>query len=72
MTNTLSIRNALSQAKMTDDFRGDDEELLLSIIALVQLNDDKALIPHGIGGHARTLLSAAAVRMLEKASPASA
>ncbi|WP_186183132.1 hypothetical protein [Burkholderia gladioli] len=54
---------------LTDDFRGDDSNLVRSIEALINLNDEGALVPHGIGGHARGLLSAAAVRL---ASPRAA
>ncbi|WP_186198055.1 hypothetical protein [Burkholderia gladioli] len=50
-------------AELTDDFRGDDANLISSIKALIELNDEGALVPHGIGSHARSLLSAAAVRL---------
>ncbi|WP_186140104.1 hypothetical protein [Burkholderia gladioli] len=50
-------------AVLTDDFRGDDANLISSIKALIELNDEGALVPHGIGSHARSLLSAAAVRL---------
>jgi hypothetical protein len=46
-----------------DSFRGDDAKLISCIEALIHLNDAGALVPHGIGGHARELLSAAAVRL---------
>ncbi|NIF72774.1 hypothetical protein F3J16_21685 [Burkholderia sp. Ap-962] len=49
--------------ELTDDFRGDDANLISSIKALIELNDEGALVPHGIGSHARSLLSAAAVRL---------
>ncbi|WP_254227843.1 hypothetical protein [Burkholderia gladioli] len=49
---------------LMDDFRGDDAHLVRSIEALIALNDEGALVPHGIGGHARALLSAAAVRLM--------
>lgn len=44
---------------ITDEFRGDNAHLRECIKALIQLEDDKALIPHGIGGHARALLASA-------------
>lgn len=46
-----------------DTFRGDTTCLVQSIIALLELDADGALVPHGIGGHARALLSAAASRL---------
>lgn len=50
-------------AALTDMFQGDDAALIRSIEALIAMNDNGALVPHGIGGHARSLLSAAAVRL---------
>jgi hypothetical protein len=41
-----------------DTFRGDNKLLRECIKALIELNDSNSLVPHGIGGHARTLLSA--------------
>lgn len=49
--------------ELHDDFRGDDAHLVSCIKALISLSDEGALVPHGIGGHARALLSAAAVRL---------
>ena len=46
-----------------DDFRGDDALLRECIQALIRLNDKDALIPHGIGGHARCLLAASYHRL---------
>lgn len=43
---------------IADDFRGDNTHLKSCINALINLSDDGALIPHGIGGHARSLLAA--------------
>lgn len=54
---------------MTDDFKGDDAALVRSIEALISMNDAGALVPHGIGGHARALLSAAAVRLSAASKP---
>lgn len=48
---------------MTDNFRGDNANLIASINALLELDAEGALVPHGIGGHARALLSAAASRL---------
>lgn len=52
---------------LRDEFRGDNESLRRSIKALIELSDKGALIPHGIGGHARNLLSAAYHRLAERA-----
>jgi len=41
-----------------DTFRGDNKLLRECIKALIELNDSNSLVPHGIGGHARNLLSA--------------
>lgn len=46
-----------------DDFRGDTATLVRNIIALLELDAEGALVPHGVGGHARGLLSAAAARL---------
>lgn len=43
--------------KIQDTFNGDNEHLRSCIKALIQLNDDGCLVPHGIGGHARALLA---------------
>ena len=48
---------------IADEFRGNNEQLRRSIKALIELNDKGALAPHGIGGHARALLSAAYHRL---------
>lgn len=42
---------------IVDEFRGDNLSLRDSIEALIELNDSNSLVPHGIGGHARTLLA---------------
>jgi len=44
-------------------FNGDDKKLVSCIGALLALDEKGALAPHGIGGHARTLLSASAERI---------
>ena len=46
-----------------DEFRGDTPSLVRNIVALLELDADGALVPHGVGGHARGLLSAAAARL---------
>ena len=46
-----------------DTFNGDNDHLCRSIEALIRLNDDDALFPHGIGGHARKLLAASYHRL---------
>jgi hypothetical protein len=51
------------RAEPHDTFRGDNADLVLSIKALIELNDEGALVPHGLGGHARGLLSDAAARL---------
>ncbi|KVC45176.1 hypothetical protein [Burkholderia diffusa] len=48
---------------LTDTFRGDDACLVRNIKALLELDAEGALVPHGVGGHARALLSAAAIRL---------
>ena len=50
-------------SKIRDEFRGDDELLKRCIVSLISLNDSGSLAPHGIGGHARSLLSAAYHRL---------
>lgn len=54
---------AEKKLELIDDFRGGDAKLISCIKALISLSDEGALVPHGIGGHARGLLSAAAVRL---------
>ena len=46
-----------------DTFRGDTPSLVRNILALLELDAEGALVPHGVGGHARGLLSAAATRL---------
>ncbi len=53
----------MTDKPMIDDFRGDNKHLVECMRALVSLNDAGALAPHGIGGHARSLLCAAASRI---------
>lgn len=51
-------------AKFPDTFNGDDAHLVRCIEALLSLDAKNALVPHGIGGHARGLLSAAMHRLV--------
>lgn len=46
-----------------DGFRGDTPHLIRCIQALLELDSAGVLSPHGIGGHARTMLAAAASRL---------
>lgn len=48
-----------------DDFDGDDAHLISCIDALLDLDDAKALVPHGLGkgSHAYRLLTAASARL---------
>ncbi|MFT4064337.1 hypothetical protein [Paraburkholderia sp.] len=48
---------------MKDQFNGDNAKLVSAIAALLDLDAKGALVPHGVGGHARTMLEAAAVRL---------
>ena len=41
-----------------DEFKGDNAHLCECIKALIELSDDNALVPHGLGGHARGMLAA--------------
>lgn len=64
-TGNLKRGFRIESMKIEDEFRGDNALLCESIEALIRLNDDGALVPHGIGGHARCLL-AACFRRLSK------
>jgi hypothetical protein len=59
----------MTAPRFADDFGGDDALLLDCIDALLDLDRRGALVPSGLGGHSRTLLSAAACR-LSRHSPA--
>lgn len=56
-------------SSIQDTFNGNNEHLKASIKALINLNDDNALVPHGIGGHARGLLAAAYHRLSDNGTP---
>ena len=49
-----------------DEFRGDDARLCECIKALIEMSDDGILVPHGIGGHARSLLAASYHRLKKR------
>lgn len=57
--------------KFKDEFNGDDAHLLRCVDALLHLDEKKCLFPHGLGGHGRSLLSAAAARLEATTAPAS-
>jgi hypothetical protein len=48
---------------MKDQFNGDNAKLVSAIEALLDLDSKGVLVPHGVGGHARTMLASAAVRL---------
>lgn len=43
---------------MPDNFNGTNTELIASAKALLELDAAGAMYPHGIGGHARTIIEA--------------
>ncbi len=51
------------QQRNPQAFNGDNRKLVHCIRALLGLDAAKALVPHGLGGHARTLLATAADRL---------
>lgn len=53
-----NAKSCKSKLPIKDEFQGDNQSLRESIQALIALNDKEILIPHGIGGTARSLLSA--------------
>lgn len=53
-----------------DDFNGTTPHLILCMEALVRLDADGVLVPHGIGRDASKLLSAAANRLRKQPAPA--
>ncbi|WP_238400632.1 hypothetical protein [Burkholderia thailandensis] len=46
-----------------DDFNGDTNSLIRSIMALLEMDAAGVLVPHGVGDHGRKLLAAAAARL---------
>lgn len=58
------VRALEKQTQHPDDtFRGGTRQLIDCMRALVALDIEGALVPHGIGGHARALLTSAAARL---------
>ena len=55
---------------MKDTFCGDTAALIRNIDALLEMDAAGALVPHGVGGHARGLLEAASVRLAAAPQPA--
>lgn len=50
-------------APAADTFKGDNAKLIECIAALLSLDEQGVLKPHGVGAHARVLMSAAAARL---------
>lgn len=59
-------------SRFPDTFNGGDEHLVRCIEALLSLDATGTLVPHGIGGHARGLLSAAMHRLATQSRAAGA
>lgn len=57
------------QLVLVDDFRGDNASLVSNIKALLEMDAEGTLVPHGVGGHARGLLAAAALRLQVEPPP---
>lgn len=53
----------VNQVSAADTFNGDNNHLISCIKSLLSLDEKGALVPHGVGGHARTMLSSAAQRL---------
>lgn len=56
-------------AEFGDGFNGDTPHLIACIEALLVLDAKGALVPHGVGGHGRALLTAAASRLALLSAP---
>jgi len=56
----------MKKRPIRDEFRGDDAHLCDCIKSLIELNDQGALIPHGIGGLARSMLAACYHRLKKR------
>jgi hypothetical protein len=71
MTTHETVAEALASEmnRFPDEFNGDDGKLIACIEALLSLDAKNALAPHGIGGHARGLLSAAMHRLSRRLQP---
>lgn len=67
MTNDSESERIAAEAEpevpFDDTFRGDNAHLLACTRALLALDAKNALVPHGLGGHARDLLNALASRL---------
>lgn len=64
-----STGNSKTQGNIfVDNFGGDTWQLISCMKSLVELDIEGCLVPHGIGGHARSLLICAAVRLEEAPS----
>ena len=46
-----------------DNFNGDDRKLIECATALLELDAKGALVPHGVGGHARTIIESLVCRL---------
>lgn len=66
--NTGSKAEPVITTDLSDNFKGSNATLVGAIQALLSLDAANALTPHGVGGHARTLLTAASVRLAAPAS----
>lgn len=69
-TESPTESGAANDWAIRDEFRGGNALLRDCIKALINLNDDNALVPHGIGGHARNLLAACYHRLPNATSSA--
>ena len=52
-----------ASVQVTDGFNGDNAKLVECIHALLAMDASGSMVPHGVGGHARALLTAAAARL---------
>ncbi|WP_289140902.1 hypothetical protein [uncultured Pseudomonas sp.] len=55
----------VNKVSAVDAFKGDNQHLISCIEALLSLDAKGALVPHGVGGHARAMLSSAAQRLAD-------
>lgn len=55
----------VNKVSAVDAFKGDNQHLISCIEALLSLDAKAALVPHGVGGHARAMLSSAAQRLAD-------
>lgn len=55
----------VNKVSAVDAFKGDNQHLISCIDALLSLDAKAALVPHGVGGHARAMLSSAAQRLAD-------